>query len=493
MLFRAVKAGAVHMDNATALDEGAGYVNVPNAWEILKKWIEKKEYEKFQAYNVTAYSPDMPEERAQNLYIRNGLTLNSNDAFTFFVSRTKADLSEKFNRIYKIKSDSPWLSPVQNKVYIRNQQPASVTVRLDRSKMTEPGLYCSTIKAIRQNDNFPEFEMTAAIVIPYEFNSANNYSFNSSEADLKPGNWKRYYLSIPAGTGVLTVKLAPSKDAYADVLFRLFDNDGQKAGTSPSLTTAIDREEVCQNYYNLKPGVYEIVVNANYQAKDISAFSIHAEINGLAYTLHPQQGKEKKVEISNSFGRSVKSKVSGKLLGYFKEKTILIQNSLYSYNCTIKKNEIFKKFSISVSKEDFNKMTDFSLVVYDQSQSGTVKPVIAKTGMESQEGYLQVFNPDDSKDSVVLCLKIVPAFAKESVDIFANLKEETVVKELTSLTFVSPADSKVNIYPGCTKTVSFRADKTPFEIPSGCLPFGEIFLKSDPDGKAEYEIPFNLD
>ena len=83
---------------------------------------------------------------------------------------------DKFYRVYNLKCDADWLTLVQKKTYIRNDQLATVNVKLDKSKIKEPGLYTTKISAYRDDaSKTPEFDMLATVVIPYELNSSNNY------------------------------------------------------------------------------------------------------------------------------------------------------------------------------------------------------------------------------------------------------------------------------------------------------------------------------
>jgi len=164
------------MNGYTNLDQGAGYINVINSYELLKKYLRNNEHQKFETYAISSFAPNMPDAKAPNLYIRDG---SYRQVKKFSLSPIKRDnliKSDKFYRNYNLKSDSDWLMPIQKKTYIRNQQSATVNVKFDRKKIGEPGLYNARITATRDyGSNTPEFSMMATVIIPYHFDASNKY------------------------------------------------------------------------------------------------------------------------------------------------------------------------------------------------------------------------------------------------------------------------------------------------------------------------------
>ncbi len=122
---------------------------------------------------------------------------------------------DKFYRVYNLKCDADWLTLVQKKTYIRNDQLAAVNVKLDKSKIKEPGLYTTKISAYRDDaSKTPEFDMLATVVIPYELNSSNNYKMNWKDQTINQGMIKRYFVKVPAGQN--SMKITLSRDASSN-------------------------------------------------------------------------------------------------------------------------------------------------------------------------------------------------------------------------------------------------------------------------------------
>ncbi len=168
LLYKAIREGAVKWDGYSVLDQGSGYINVMNSYEILKKYLSNDEVSKFETYTISSFAPNQPGNKSRNLYIRDGSYLTGDEVFSFTVKRDSTNKSDKFYRVYNLKSEADWLTLVQKKTYIRNGQSAVVNVKIDKSKLKEPGLYTAKITGYRDDaGKTPEFDMIATVVIPY--------------------------------------------------------------------------------------------------------------------------------------------------------------------------------------------------------------------------------------------------------------------------------------------------------------------------------------
>ncbi len=490
LLFKAVRNSAEKMEGYTVLDYGGGFVNVPDAFKLLEKYINEKQIDKFQDYNVSSFAPNMPKSKAQCLYIRNGSIITENDKYQFNISRVNPDSKEKFYRIYNLVSDNDWLIPLQKKTYIRNNAPTSVTVVFDKTKMKEPGLYTGRITAYRDDKTkFPEFELQATVVIPDEFNSSNNYKKNWADETLMPGSHKRYFLNIPPGASVMTVKLSNVNGKYANVLYRLFDPDGVNVFTSPSVNTNGEESFSLNNHQALTPGVYELVVHGHFLATNLSTYNLAIEFGGVKpaeeLTLTPLEGK---TEFVNYFNQVKQYEFSGELLGFQKSFTAKFEKSdKYIYPFILRKGELTKSFNIEVSKEDFNKVTDFSLLIYDEKGNALVK-----SGLDYPLGDIEITNTYENTDSTNLKLVIIPAFVSEAGDMKVNIVETTNVKSTQAFQVQNGLSNRVEFYPTIKKQIDFYVPKPNFFYPKDSNPYGTIYLKSTKSDKQEMEFPFLL-
>ena len=139
-----------------------------------------------------------------------------------------------------------------------------VNVKIDKSKTKEPGLYTAKITAYRDDaSKTPEFDMLATVVIPYEFNSSNNYQMNWKDQIVQQGMIKRYFVKVPAGQNSMKVTLSRdvASSKYARCNYYLYNNNGIKIDVSRLLYSVTNDEKVENYYYDVEPGIYEVDVN----------------------------------------------------------------------------------------------------------------------------------------------------------------------------------------------------------------------------------------
>ena len=491
LLYKTIREGAVKNSEYTVLDEGAGYINVLNSYEILKKYLKNNEISKFETYTVSSFAPNQPDNKARNLYLRDGSFLSGDEVFSFNVKRDNSIKSDKFYRVYNLKCDADWLTLVQKKVYIRNEQSAVVNVKIDKSKTKEPGLYTAKITAYRDDaSKTPEFDMLATVVIPDEFNSSNNYRMNWKDQLVKQGMIKKYFVKIPAGQNSMKVTLGrdASSNKYARCRYFLSNNNGIQVDVSRVLYSVNQDEKVENYYYDVEPGIYEIDVDGFFLAANPSTYNLTVEF----LSIDPVDAKEvssndKQIEFINYFNDTKAYNINAEILGYQRNYNLTVDdNGICKLPFTIKKGEGSKEFNFTLTKEDFGRTTDFTYQIVNEDGKA-----IKKGGLSYRTGSIRIDIPAN-KDSVNFVLEIIPAFA--SKELTANLG----VKEITYFPFPISVDAKNNgktsltLYPNNIKYIDFNFSKPETTIPADASGYGKIYFKSPSTGKTEYELPINF-
>lgn len=492
LLFKAIRESATYWKQYTVLDQGGGYVNVPNAYELIKKYIKNNEISKFETYTVSSFAPTQPDNRARDLYIRDATFLTGDESFPFMIKRDNFIKSDKFYRTYNLKTDADWLKIVQKKTYIRNEQPAIINVKVDKSKITQPGLYTTKITATRDDASaFPEFDMLATVVIPYQFHSSDNYKRIWKDEVVEQGMVKRYFIALPAGQSSMKISLSrdPLSNKYSRCRYFLFNNDGIQVAQSSVLYSLNNDEKVENYYYNLEPGIYEIDVDGLFLATQSSTYNLEVEFNSIVKTnTNDLTMDNTRIDLVNYFNEATTYNLSGSLYALFKNYTVNINgNETYKMPFIIKKGEKSKEFLISLTREDFNKLTDFAFQILDENGKA-----ISKGGLSYKSGEgVSVDMPAD-KDSAKFVLELIPAFT--SKDLSANV----FVKEITRLPAPIPFDVKnagknyLTLYPDNIKTLDIQLVKPEIEISADEKGLGTIYFKSPTTDKTEYELPINF-
>ncbi len=481
-LFKVIRQSGTKLEGYTHLDQGGGYINALNAYELLKKYIKEGELEKFETYYTSSFAPNMPAQRAENLYIRNGSYIKSTDNFTFMVKRNNFIKNDKFYRIYNLKSDQDWLVPTSRKLHLRNDQNGYVSVKLDRSKMTGPGLYNGMIYATRDDrSNFPEFEMMATVVIPYQFNSANNYAMVWNNQLLSPGILKRYFLEVPVGASDLHVRISAEGNKFSSVRFYVNDPNGE--AKLLGIFNSEDENDFVDRYLgDLEPGVYELDVLGNFNAKAGSTFDLMAEFDGVNRMDNNILGtKKNSIQLENVFDKVQMYNLEGDITGYRKVFEVHMDSvKTYDIPFELKKGETSKTFKIEISKEDFNKVTDFTYAVYDSAGEAQ-----ATGGLSYRTGDITINNKFKG-DATKLKLVLIPAYTNKAGVMDVKITETT---ELANGSKIKFKNNSITLYPTAKETLSLEFKKPEFSIPSDSKFNGKIEFKSIRTDKTEFEVP----
>ncbi|HEY6625733.1 MAG TPA: hypothetical protein VIZ21_02145, partial [Ignavibacteriaceae bacterium] len=415
--------------------------------------------------------------------------IRNEDTFNFSIKRNGFQKSEKFYRSFKIESDSDWLIPIQKKTYLRNEQATFVNVKFDKTKMQEPGLYTGRLTAYRDDKSgFPEFEMQATVVIPYRFSYEDNYSRNWKSEKVEQGLFKRYYVELPAGQTAMNIKLAASDNEYARVRYSLYDPDGKGISTSSQIHTLDSKNEVEETYFNLEPGVYEIIVDGIFLAKGVSTYDLAVQFYGInCLDNEVVDANNNQLEIVNSFGPAAIYNLKGQLTGFEVKQDVTLNGSeKFRMPFVLRKGEQSKEFKIEMSKPDYNKFTDMALLIYD---TDGVK--VNSDALSYSNGSITVDNTSDS-DSTEYVFEIVPGFAHETSSADVRITEVTTFGAEYSFSVVNEKKSTITLYPALPKQLQINFDVPNEYFPENSQPIGKITFESTASKKAEYELPIKF-
>jgi len=446
LLFKVLRESAQPMKGYAYIDQGGGLIHIEAAYELLKKYIENSEINKFETYKVTSFAPNMPKSNAPNLYIRDASYLSGTETFNYKVERNNFNDTNKFYRIYDLTSNSDWLNVVQKKVHIRNEQPVYVDVNIDESILTSPGLYNGIIVAKRADKTkLSEFELMATVVVPYEFNSGNDYSISFENEKLAPGMHKRYFLKIPAGTSNLSILVDSDKKNFTSVRYYLHDPDGRKQ-LYGSLNAKSENGEKVDYFQDLVAGVYEFVILGQYTSSKESIFDLEFEIDGI--NINDETVRNGKIIATNNFSKAKTYTLNGNLLGYKKSYKIKMNGEeKYKIPFKLLEGESKKTFQIFLEKGVFNKVTDFALMIYDKN--GKAK----KTGGHSYKDASITIKKSSEEKIEEYSFVLIPGFTHEPSNISFTVTENTyfsnpddmVVKVDNKKSFKMYPDVKYNL------------------------------------------------
>jgi hypothetical protein len=486
LLFKIIKESAVRLNEYSHLDQDSGYINVEKAYAAIKKYIDGDEIKNYEEYTISTLSPNMPDGKGECLYLRNGKYLTGKESISFSVNRNNFINRDKFYRIYDLRSDSDWLVSIQSSIYLRNEQSASVQVKFDTEKMKEPGLYNGKIFASRSDKSkIPEFSLMTTVVIPYEFTNENNGRLTFS-GKLAPGKIDRYFVNIPAGSSAMRITLLSKEGEYTCSKFRIHDPEGKDFYVSPTLNSIEDDSPVSKTFYDLMPGVYEIAATGFYKAKDSSNFNLKVELDGIKIV------ENKVLTMGNSFIQLINNSnnvkqytLSGLINGYEKEYDVDlsgIKEIPFTLNSEIEQ----KVFNFSLSKNDYNKITDFAFLIVDEQ--GVVK---AKSSLSYKDGKLILRNKNNN-DSTNYTLRILPGFTHSGSSLTLKIREENIFKNKEGIDVTNQSRSVLSIYPSVIEKIVCEISPPKFIINKDEKYIGKIYLTPNSENGIKLEIPVHI-
>ena len=488
LILKSLKAGAQPMPGYSYLDQGAGLINVDKAWDALEKFIAEGEVENMETYTVKGFCPNLPNDEGAAIYIRNGSFLTGKESFRYTVTRNNTIKKDKFYRVYNLKSDSDWLKPTQKRTHIRNDQKDYVDVEFDKSKMTEPGVYNGKIFATRQGTNIPEFDLMATVVIPYQFNLDNNYRLNWKDKKLDVMATDRYFINIPAGATSLKINLKVEENEYGKVRYYLFNPDGREVKYSKLIDSDTEEESITDFINDIYPGVWELDVVNHRTSENPSEYNLSVEFDGINrigdYAITKNHNT---VDLSNEFNKVKKYYVTADISGYVKTYVKMIRgktNIEIPFKMTPDMSK--KTFEISLSKEDFNKNTDFAFLIYD----GTGKKV-SSGGLTYQDGDISI-DYKEGYDKEEFVLKIVPGFVYEKSEAAVHITEKTFFDNSVSVKTSDDGSSTIEFYPSVVEHVNLDFSKMEKDYPGDTSLFGNMYFQSYDNNYIEYKLPLKF-
>ena len=282
----------------------------------------------------------------------------------------------------------------------------------------------------------------------------------------------------------MDVTLSNVKDEFANTYFWLFKPDGAKKYLSHGLTSN-DGEAVEKIFYNLTPGVYELDVEGSYENGKPSNYNLSVKFSGIKRLGNEiLDSANQKINVINLYNNNETYKLSGKILGYENSLDIELNGKdTCSIPFDLRRDESSKEFTTKLSKNDYEKITDFSLIILDDK--GISKE---KNFLSYREGNIVIENTFNT-DSVNLRLMLIPAFAFKPASMTIHVNEQTVFNNPESFTVEDNNGHTTTLYPDIEKTLDCNFSEPYQFIPRDATPFGKIYFETELLNRIKYEIP----
>jgi tripeptidyl-peptidase-2 len=492
LIKRALKYSASPLPGYTPLDQGTGIVNISKAFEIMKIYAQRREVRAVLDYESETKCPVYEDEKGTAAYWRTGHYIPSLDekqtfkVKAIFSKEITADQKQNFYRAFDLQVDQPWFKLDKSSTYIRADHSASIGGYYQRDLLRQPGLYVCTISAFPKSGpggNVPDFELLNTIIVPYEFNSGNDYRHEFANKTLAAGECHRYFLLIPPAASAMNIKVSPSPGRYCGVRGYIFNPEGSSAGSLPEMNRETNSpiRYTCSGK-NLASGIWEVDIAAYYNVPQTSTYNMLISFDG--FQIDP--GTVTKIEYKNGEKpgghitlldnfKCFKGSITGQLNGYMREQNVTIKKDEYRYCFKMDVAISDVKFEISMDKETWNLFTDVSAVIKDSSDK-----ILASDAFEQRTLELG-FKPPSPAEYKLMIIGGYTDPAKKDDEWHLKIIEKYFNREAIMILF---KDGKYQIYPNVAKMLKFNLESSPRMVPDGFLHFGEIKFNDQMGGTA---------
>jgi len=481
----ALKNTAETLAGFNALDYGAGKPNLVKAGQKLDALVAKYGKDPLYGFTISTSSPMTSDGTGPAAYWR--ATYFPSDrpqAFTVkpvFVPLTDEAALTGFSRRLTLRSSAEWCQLQQDQIYFRDVQSATVNVKYDAAKLTEPGLHLAVVEGLDGDEVV--LRLFNSIIVPYQAKPADDYRIKLENQTVRGIQAKRYFVYVPAGASVmhLTLKAVEDKPSTARVIY-VFRPDGlSMARGQLRLDTKNDIREATHSICKeLEPGVWELPITCA-RADEESTFDLEVRFEGVHASpetikdvaASPGEAPSGKLSLLNLFERPVIVDLSGQIEGYRKAETKKVKADDEQKKITLSFTSDVRaaRIHIEVSEDDYAKFTDSAVSVYNSGGEA-----IAQGGLDGTELTMTVDNPEPEAESASCSLELRPAFTHPNSDESAEFKVKIdyLSKTPIDVAVKRGEGTQVMLCPGVPCKLSWSADAKLPELPEGTSAVGYI-------------------
>jgi len=497
-LTKSIINSAVPLKEYKANEQGNGVINVQAAYDLLIKYTDRSE--KIYGYEISTISPVFQNGYGPAVYWRHGDYLpTKEDKQTIYVNaqfRNNTTETEKneFYKAFKLSSNVDWLKIVQQNVYIKGTSPAKIQIYFDEEKMHKPGVYSTYVNGYEKSGLFSskssehkQFQILCTVIVPNKIDTNTKTSFYKSKIKLKPGEIHRGFVLVPPNSSAMSLRVKQNKQEYANLRVYTFNQEGHEIGKTLYWNSKNTGEAIHRIDSNdLTVGIWEFDFYAPFTNPETSEFDFEIAFSGLEI----EQKKISQLSIRNGekpsgvfnainqFSKIQKTKVSGRIQGV--QRRLNLNEEFESYQHTFNVGDLYKsvEFEIEMPKSTFNKLTDFTINIKNNSGK-----VLKTKGINGRKVKIDFIPP--ASDSYIL--ELIPGFTFEGQTWDAKIKESFYY-------FRQPAvgSKNVNFYPFTKKKVFFSLNSQIDVAPNSYYLFGEIWIDSLDKNRIRTVLPIEI-
>lgn len=279
----------------------------------------------------------------------------------------------------------------------------------------------------------------------------------------------------------MRISLNSARGQFTSLRYYLHDpaGRGRKIGYVVSDAGGASYEDY---FYNPEPGVYELIVIGNFTAGRKSTYDLQIEFDGirLAEGDHICQNN-KTMSLINLFDKPADLLLSAQINSYERNYSINLDKTNYlEIPFVLTKEETGRRFDLKLNYEDFNKLTDFAVLIFDEDNN-----TLSSGGFSYHYASISVKN-NFKQDEKKLKLVLVPGYAHDKQSMKVNVVETTTIKDSKQIKLSS---ERVKLYPASPRKITLDYSLPEISIPIDAKFKAVVNFKSSSKEKVEYELP----
>lgn len=496
----ALSQTAAPVPGFTVIDYGAGCPNMVKAAARIEVIAKDLAADPLYAFEVETESPMAVDASSPAAYWRSTYFPSDRpQSFRItpvFAPQADAATITAFSKRLTLRSDADWCKPLQEQIYFRGRQAATVRVGYDGDKLRKPGLYVASVVGL-DGENVV-LRLLNTVVVPHRALPANDYRLLLEDQTVAGWKLNRHFFAVPPGASAMHVTLKAVGEQPSTARARhIHRPDGRYVGRRYPLRidTKNDRRESAMTVSKeLEPGIWEIPVSSA-KADETSTYSLEVRFDGVHadpavitdLSSDPGSMPSGSVTLVNLFDRPTHVTTSGKIEGYRKTvtKKLTPDDDIATISIAFTPRIKAARIRIELSDEDYAKLTDAAVSLFDPSGKA-----VAQDGFGEPKVAFTAKNPDLTEESVTCKLEIRPAFAQPNVEETAAFEVtiDYLYTEPVSIEVGRDGNSQITLYPGVPATLSYTLARRPPAAAKGTSTIGTIRATERQSNKSVVEI-----
>ncbi|NJP32680.1 S8 family serine peptidase [Micromonospora thermarum] len=428
-LRQALMSSARFIDNTGAYEQGAGLINVPAAYELLRTNIKTVDITSSVAVNTVLSGFLATPGKGVGIYDREGVTAGKAYTRTYTFTRTSGGSKAITYNLSWVGNDGTFSAPAS--VSLPLNKPVTVTVQINPAS---PGAHSAVLRLDDPATAGVDHQTMNTVIAPHTFEASANYQV-TVEGKVGRNQSLHYYVRVPTGTPALKVDFAGPTGAAGTGQARFLryhpyglgiDNNASTSCYVPTAGACATGSPNSRTASDPMAGVWEITVDARRTSDaEWTPFTLTASVLGATVTPNPDVIESATVDapVSRSYTLtstlgSFTGRATGTTLGSARQGPFTIANhEVQEYDLTVTPGSTQLRATIGGTSDPG---ADLDLFLFNCT-SGTCVPAGQSADGDSEES-VTVNNPAAGAWKVRVDGYAVPtgSTSYKYIDVFAN-------------------------------------------------------------------------